>query len=174
MALEILIPPDGEPVSVADVRAYLRIGTQGDEALISLFITAAREAFEARTGRALLTRRVRQNFLGTLSPGFLIPATSPVTALHTVRTILSAGSLVEVSSGLVSLVDGKFRLNQNANDLCLDYQAGYANAAALPQADRLAILEAVASAIARRDGDEAPAQSGEAHFWDQAFLRVKL
>jgi len=66
MALEILIPPVGEPVSLSDVRTYLRIGTQGDDALLTRFVSAAREAFEARTGLALLTRRVRQNFLGTL------------------------------------------------------------------------------------------------------------
>ncbi len=50
MALEILIPPEGEPVSLSDVRAYLRIGTQGDEALLTLFITAARRLLKRGLG----------------------------------------------------------------------------------------------------------------------------
>lgn len=174
MALEILIPPEGEPVSLADVRAYLRIGTQGDDALLTLFISAAREAFEARTGRALLTRRVRQNFLGTLSPGFLIPACGPVTALHSVKSILASGALVDVSSSILSLIDGKFMLNQPMGDLSVEYQAGFAASTLVPYAHRLAILEAVADAIARRDGDGAPPGAGEKIFWDLAFQRIKL
>ncbi len=174
MALEILIPPEGEPVSLSDLRAYLRIGTQGDDALLSLFITAAREAFEARTGRALLTRRVRQNFLGALSPGTLIPATNPVFAIHAVRTILPSGVLADASSGILSLIDGKFVLNQPMRDLSVEYQAGYATSALVPQADRLAILEAVADAIARRDSDGSAPAAGAKAFWDQSFERVKL
>ncbi|OYU51462.1 MAG: hypothetical protein CFE27_11830 [Alphaproteobacteria bacterium PA1] len=174
MALEILIPPEGEPVSLSDVRAYLRIGTQGDDALLALFITAAREAFEARTGRALLTRRVRQNFLGVLSPGFLIPATNPVTAIHAVRTILPSGALADPSGNILSLIDGKFVLNQPMRDFSVEYQAGYATSALVPQADRLAILEAVADAIARRDGDGSAPAAGERASWDQSFERVKL
>ena len=174
MALEILIPPEGEPVSLSDVRAYLRIGTQGDDALLSLFTSAAREAFEARTGRALLTRRVRQNFLGPLSPGYLIPAANPVTSIHAVRVILPTGALVDASSGIVSLIDGKFVLNQPMSDLSIDYQAGYASTALVPQAYRLAILEAVADALVRRDGDGSAPTAGEKAFWDQSFERVKL
>ena len=174
MALEILIPPVGEPVSLSDVRAYLRIGTQGDDSLLTLFIAAAREAFEARTGRALLTRRVRQNFLGALSPGFLIPATNPVTAVHAVQAILPSGAGLDLSSDILSLIDGKFVLNQPMSDLSVEYQAGYVSAALIPQAYRLAILEAVADAIARRDGDGSVPAPGEKTFWDLAFQRVKL
>ncbi len=176
MALEILIPPEGEPVTLSDARAYLRIGTQGDDALLSLFISAAREAFEARTGRALLTRRVRQSFLGALSPGYLIPAISPVTAVHAVRVILPSGALADASSSILSVIDGKFVLNQPMRDLSVEYQAGYATSALVPQANRLAILEAVADAIARRDGDgSAPAPAtGAKAFWDPSFERAKL
>lgn len=174
MALEILIPPEGEPVTLSDVRAYLRIGTQGDDSLLNLFISAAREAFEARTGHALLSRRVRQNFLGSLAPGFLIPATYPVTALHNVKSILPSGALVDLSGTSVTLIDGKFVLNRPLSDLSLEYQAGYASSDAVPQAHRLAILEAVAQAIARRDGDDTQPAKGERGFWDQAFQRVKL
>ncbi len=174
MALEILIPPVGEPVSLSDVRTYLRIGTQGDDALLNLFISAAREAFEARTGHALLTRRLRQNFLGSLSPGFLIPATGPVTALHAVKSILPSGTLADAPTGTLSLIDGKFALNQPMNDLSVEYQAGYATSVLVPHAHRLAILEAVAEAIARRDGDGPVPASGKKALWDQFFQRIKL
>lgn len=174
MALEILIPPEGEPVSLSDVRAYLRIGSQGDDALLALVITAAREVFEARTGLALLTRRVRQNFLGSLSPGFLIPAANPVTEVHAIKTILPTGIATEVSSTVVSLMDGRFILNQPMRDLSIDYQAGYVTSSLVPKAHRLAILEAAAAAIARRDNDGSVPATADKGFWDQAFQRVKL
>lgn len=174
MALETLIPPEGEPVSLSDVRAYLRIGTQGDDALLSLFIAAAREAFEARTGRALLSRRVRQSFLGALSPGVLIPATSPVTAIHAVRVMLPSGALADAGGGLLNLVGGKFVLNQPISDLSVEYQAGYATSTLVPQVYRLAILEAVADALARRDSDGSTPVAGEKSLWDQSFAGVKL
>jgi uncharacterized phiE125 gp8 family phage protein len=174
MALEILIPPVGEPVSLSDVRTYLRIGTQGDDALLTLFVAAAREAFEARTGLALLTRRVRQNFLGTLSPGLLIPATGPVTAIHAVKSLLPSGALADVGAGTLSLIDGKFALNQPMTDLSVEYQAGYATGVLVPHAHRLAILEAVAEAIARRDGEGSVPASGKKALWDQFFQRIKL
>ena len=174
MALEILIPPVGEPVSLSDVRTYLRIGTQGDDALLTLIISAAREAFEARTGLALLTRRVRQNFLGTLSPGFLIPATSPVTAVHAVKSILPSGALVDVPNETLSLIDGKFVLNRPMTDLSVEFQAGYATGVLVPHAHRLAILEAVAEAIARRDSEGPVPTTGKKALWDQVFQRIKL
>lgn len=159
MSLEILEPPVGEPVSLTEVRTYLRIGTQGEDDLLALFVTAAREMFETRTGRALVSRRVRQNFLGPLQPGFLLPAASPVSLIYGVRQLLADGSSRAADPGLITLMDGKFKLQRDASDLSVDYQAGFASVVQIPQAYRLAILEEVGQALIRRDAEAVVAAS---------------
>lgn len=56
MGLELVTPPTAEPFDVTAAKVHLRVDVdQTDEdALIESLITAAREAIEARTGRALL------------------------------------------------------------------------------------------------------------------------
>jgi uncharacterized phiE125 gp8 family phage protein len=174
MALEILVPPVGEPVSVSEVRAYLRIGTEGDDIILALLIGAAREAFEARTGRALITRQVRQTFLGPMGPGTLVPGASPVQALLTASTLDKDGALTPAASGLVRLVDGKFSISQAVFGLVVDYSAGYATGAQIPQASKLAIIEAVGEALARRDGLTGDVKAHGPALWDTSFQVVKL
>jgi uncharacterized phiE125 gp8 family phage protein len=174
MALEILVPPVGEPVSVAEVRAYLRIGSEGDDTILALLIGAAREAFEARTGRALITRQLRQTFLGPMGPGTLVPGASPVQALLTASILDKDGVLSPAASGLVRLLDGKFCLSQAVLGLVVEYRAGYATAAQVPQASKLAIIEAVGEALARRDGLTGDIKALGPVLWDRSIQGVKL
>ena len=73
MALETLVAPAVEPVTLAAARAFLRIGTDGDDSVLTSLLIASREALEARTGRALITatmRRLGAIFGGELSGHF--------------------------------------------------------------------------------------------------------
>lgn len=60
MALLELVPPGAEPVSVAEARAWLRVGHGDEDALIASLIAAARQRVEQWTGRALIARTVRE------------------------------------------------------------------------------------------------------------------
>lgn len=51
--------PALEPVSIADLKAQLRIDGTSEDAELSLYITAAREQIEELTGRALITQSWR-------------------------------------------------------------------------------------------------------------------
>jgi uncharacterized phiE125 gp8 family phage protein len=179
MALETLIPPSSEPVSLAQARAFLRIGTDGDDSVLASLITACREALEARTGRALVTRTMRQHFIGprplpTGLPGTLLPGRAPATTLVATRIIAADGSETLAPTGTVALVDGRFvlkaPLSANAMGFSLDYEAGYGPAASVPEAFKISILEAVADALQRRDGGK----SDGGQSWDQALSEVKL
>ena len=57
--LTILDPPAAEPVSVADAKAHLRLTSSSEDGLVSRTIAAAREVIEARTGRALVSQKIR-------------------------------------------------------------------------------------------------------------------
>jgi uncharacterized phiE125 gp8 family phage protein len=179
MALETLIPPAGEPVSIASARAFLRIGSDGDDTVLTSLITACREALEARTGRALVTRTLRQRFLGARPSslglsGTLLPGRATATSLVAARSIGPDGSETPLTAGTIVLVDGRFlvkgTLPAGSLGLSLDYVAGYGTPAEVPEAFKVSILGAVADALLRRDGDA----KAEGHSWDQALSEVKL
>jgi uncharacterized phiE125 gp8 family phage protein len=180
MALETLVEPTTEPVTLAQARAFLRIGTDGDDSVLTSLLVAAREAVEARTGRALVTRTVRQRFLGSQRlnmglPGIFLPGRTPATALVAVRFIAQDGSETLAPANTVRLIDGRFvssaPLLASVAGLSIDYQAGYGTSPfSVPEAFKISILEAVADALSRRDGEK----SDGGKSWDQNVHEVKL
>jgi uncharacterized phiE125 gp8 family phage protein len=180
MAHETLVAPSTEPVTLAQARAFLRIGTDGEDSVLTSLLVAAREALEARTGRALVTRTVRQRFIvpsdskATL-PGTFLPGRAPATTLVAVRVISADGSESVAPPNMVRLIDGRFivsgALTSGVLGLSIDYQAGYGtSASSVPESFKISILEAVADALSRRDnGTNDGGQS-----WDQSVHEVKL
>jgi uncharacterized phiE125 gp8 family phage protein len=57
MPLQLVTPPAGEPVSIAEAKLHLRVDGNDDDLLIGSLITAARQAAETLTGRQLITAR---------------------------------------------------------------------------------------------------------------------
>lgn len=97
MALFRTVAPEGEPLSVAECKAYLRIDHGDDDALIGELARAAREEVERYTGMALLA----QDWRLTLDRW---PRFGRVTIpLHPVAEILSV--TVYGTDGEASLVD---------------------------------------------------------------------
>ena len=56
MARILKTPPIEEPLSLSEVKAYLKVTSADDDALITRILTAVRRACEAWTGRALVTQ----------------------------------------------------------------------------------------------------------------------
>ena len=61
MRLEVVIPPENEPVELDEARRFCRIDSDltEEDALLTTFITAAREQVEVMTGRALAPQTLR-------------------------------------------------------------------------------------------------------------------
>ncbi len=57
MSLQLVTPPAGEPVSLAETKLHLRVDFDEDDTLINGCIAAARQAAETLTGRQLITAR---------------------------------------------------------------------------------------------------------------------
>jgi uncharacterized phiE125 gp8 family phage protein len=70
MSLQRLSGPAAEPVSLDEVKLYLRVDTDAEDATIGLLIGAARELFERETGRALLEQEWEWTLGAWPGPGF--------------------------------------------------------------------------------------------------------
>jgi uncharacterized phiE125 gp8 family phage protein len=56
MGLESVTLPSGEPVSLEEAKAYLRVDSDDEDLLIAGLVSAARELAERHTRRAFLTQ----------------------------------------------------------------------------------------------------------------------
>ncbi|HEX9790848.1 MAG TPA: head-tail connector protein [Kiloniellales bacterium] len=54
LRLALTVPPPVEPISLAEAKTFLRVDISNDDALIGSLVTAARDACERFTGRALV------------------------------------------------------------------------------------------------------------------------
>jgi len=98
MPLQLVTPPAGEPISLAEAKQHLRVDGGDDDLLIGSLITAARQAAETITGRQLMTARWRlvlDAFPGPLlmhagsGSSFSLPAHAILLAKCPVQSVVS-------------------------------------------------------------------------------------
>ena len=59
MPMQLITPPAGEPISLAEAKLHLRVDFDDDDSLIPVLISAARQAAETLTNRQFVTARWR-------------------------------------------------------------------------------------------------------------------
>ena len=85
MAAILLTPPEAEPLSVTDAKAYLRVETGDDDVLIASLIAAARSHVEALSRGVLLTQTWRLVLDGWPPDGRIKPKLAPLNAVTAAR-----------------------------------------------------------------------------------------
>jgi uncharacterized phiE125 gp8 family phage protein len=83
MNIKVITPPITEPVSLSDIKLYLRIDHVDEDALLNSLIKSAREQAENRTNRALAT----QTFELVVDKIEKNPMTIPLPPLQSVDSI---------------------------------------------------------------------------------------
>jgi uncharacterized phiE125 gp8 family phage protein len=164
--LETLVAPVAEPVSLPEAKAWLRIGTDGDDAVLTAMIAAARARFEAETGRALIVRTVRERFtpLPRAAPDGsvrLLPALGPVVALVSAVVIGPAGVETPAPAGLITITGRALRLAHRVDGLVVTYTAGAASGEPVAMADKVAVLDILSALHAHRDQPDSRALKRE-------------
>lgn len=106
MPMQLMTPPAGEPISLAEAKLHLRVDFDDDDSLIQVLISAARQAAETLTNRQLMAARWRMvldsfpgpSLMGVPAgqtftlPGHAILLTkSPVTSVVEIRYLDMAG-----------------------------------------------------------------------------------
>lgn len=160
MDLRLLTGPTSEPVLLAQAKAHLRIDDGNpDDALIAGMLSAAREAVENYTGRALMpqTWQMRLPKFPADQGAIRVPI-APLISVSELRivdttgaeTVLSASAYqVEAPTGpqaapgrILPAAGAAWPATQadTLGAVRVTFQAGYANAAAVPAAIKSAVL----------------------------------
>lgn len=177
MALKLITPPSLIPVTLAEAKLHCKVDVSDDDALITSLISAATEAAEHATGRAILP----QTFELTLDcfPDYFELTRQPVTAITSIIYQNTAGAPVTLSGAAYTLdassESGPAKVTpaygtawpQTRVDVAavkLRYVAGYANAAAVPESIKSWIKLQIAAMYENRS----------AEFTGQGFSSIKL
>jgi uncharacterized phiE125 gp8 family phage protein len=166
MPLTLITPPQGEPVTLADAKAHLKLDAPDEDVLVSALITAARARAEWHTGRALMTQ-AWQLWLDAWPPGGVIDIPlPPLRAVTSVTTYArdDAPSVLDSARTVVDLAGNRIALRpttvlppllRNINAIAIGFTAGYGDATDVPQGLKSAILALIAFVYEHRG--EAPA-----------------
>jgi uncharacterized phiE125 gp8 family phage protein len=154
MSLSLITPPVGEPVTLADAKAHLRIDTPDDDALITALISAARARAEWHTGRAFMTQSWIL-WLDSWPENGIVEIPLPPLATVSAVTLYArddTATLLDPARFVVDLAGGRIALRQSTilppllrviDAIQVAFTAGYGDATAVPQPLKTAILETV-------------------------------
>ena len=169
MALKLITPPASEPVSLDEAKAYLRIDTSDEDAIISGLITVAREYCESFQNRAYLTQTWELSFDDFPDMPIRLPR-PPLVSVESVKVIDSTGEetvldpsdyIVDTDSepGRIAFAQGKCWPSvelRPVNAVKIRYTAGYGDSNKVPQSVKQAMLIYIAHRYENPDSDDVP------------------
>lgn len=179
MPMQLITPPAGEPISLAEAKLHLRVDFDDDDSLIQVLISAARQAAETLTNRQLVTARWRMvldSFPGPSLMGvpagqtFTLPGhavllpKSPVASVVEIRYLdmANAWQVMPAANYTVDSVCEPARITPvfgqiwpialpQIGAVSVIFDAGYGNASAVPEGIKTWIKLRVGSLYVHRE-----------------------
>lgn len=162
MRIEVVTPPDHEPLTMGEARAHLRLDGNDDDATVLALIMAARAQIEAMTGRSLITRTLRAHFDGFAAPLWLPRA--PVSAVSSISYVDQAGEMQTLAADRYQVVAGEWSpavypaygvswpgTRPQPEAVSITYVAGYGTINAIPAPIKAAMLLLVGHLFQNRE-----------------------
>lgn len=153
MSYQIVTGASGEPVSLSEVKEYMRVNHTDQDVMISSLLASVRERIELYLGSFLLRTTIREYY--DCIPSDWLLMFSPVSEVTEVKYYDSTGVLQTLSNTVydVDLISIPARMGlkpgqswpgvqTRMNAVQILYKSGYADAASVPMAIKQAIKEA--------------------------------
>lgn len=153
-----------EPLSLSEVKSYLKVDSSVDDTLIELLITSAREEAESYTNQRLMPQTITEIFNRFPTDGCICLSLSPIVAITSISytdedgggQTLAAEKYVAHTQSLPPIVtlakDQTYPTTiSEAQAVTVVYQVGYASAAAVPASIKNAMLKIIAANYDRRE-----------------------
>ncbi|WP_343313900.1 phage head-tail connector protein [Brucella sp. BE17] len=167
MTMFLVTPPEIEPVTIEDARAFLRLSSTSEDAILERLIRTARELVEVETGLALIDQTWRLRVDRWPRSGRLALFKFPVTSIAMVVAYRPDGTAISFPPEEFHLQDGRrpqrlyMASYPEAMSLCgleVDFVAGFgATAASVPEVLKQAIFNLTAHLYETRAGIDAVA-----------------
>lgn len=164
MNLTVITPPEEEPVSIATVKLHLRVDTSADDALIGVYLQAARELGEGLARRAFVTQTLRL-VLDAFPTGPLKLPRPPLQSVESVTYLDANGNEHEWTDFSVDARSepGVIVFNSTpsaslfeSGAVAVEFIAGYGADTDVPQTFVTAILQTVANWYELREMGDVP------------------
>ena len=154
-AIERITPPANEPVTLSEMKNYLRVDHDNDDAMIALMITGARESAEAYLGTSFITQRWKMTLEDAL-PDIVPLRFGLVQTIISIEAIDEAGDATPLSTDAYRLSIDKRAVHilspRSGFRFEITYDAGYGSTAGLmPGLIRQGILQHVAAMYEQRE-----------------------
>jgi uncharacterized phiE125 gp8 family phage protein len=150
MSLTLLSPPASEPVTLSEFKEHLRVTEADEDALIAGVLVAAVRAVEARAGLALLLQQWRLTLDAVPDETVFLPI-APAASVDAVTVTDAAGVPQAVDAAAYEFAPGApGRLRVAApwprpgvklDGVAVDFTAGYADAASVPEPLKQAVKQ---------------------------------
>ena len=180
--IQIVTPPASEPLTLANVKEFLRVDHNDDDITLAIFITAARELCESFTRLALMPTTFEEYFdeFPTYSGDYkdeIRLSRSPVTAVTYVKYIDGNETTITANANdyKVDLISKPARISPDAgwfgtyetiNAVFIRYVAGYANAASVPAALKQGMLLVIADMYENRTDSVKRLPTASEYLWN--------
>lgn len=161
MTYALIHPPQAEPLTLAEVKAHLRLDGGDEDALLAALILTAREHLERTTGLCLI-RQTWRLYLDRWPPGgMILIGKGPVQTIETILVFDGQGRADDITAA-DRLLDGEARParlwlrdlpapGRVMNGIEIDFIAGYGEAGTdVPDTLKRAMLMHVAQMFAFR------------------------
>ncbi len=160
MSIKVITSPATEPVTIDEAKLHLRVDGTDENALITSLIKAARQGAEHLTGRALMSQTLELAL--DCFPGVIKLPRPPFVSVTSVKYVDLAGDEQTLADYQLDGYSEPARLAPaygqawpstrcQPNAVLIRYQAGYANAAAVPDEIKSWVLLRIGMLYANRE-----------------------
>jgi uncharacterized phiE125 gp8 family phage protein len=176
---KVITGPTSEPLTLSDVKAWLKVDDSADDTLITLLISAARESAEKYLQMALLPQTIEEYYDGFYPYGLRLSITPIISLTHIYYTPPGGTSTLLDTSFYTLHPSEKPPLVLRIENMTfpevtiqgagvkVTYQAGFANAAAVPAAIKLGMLKTIAESYANRQDSVFVLPTAAMHLFDK-------